>query len=357
MGTPQNRAAFEAPDPLRQPAFTGGCERLRWTRLLVTSALIAHLRPGPYRTLFILDEFRASIGYLPIVNDFWSLVRGYGVQFMPVCQSITQLQHLFKEEWPNYPGQAGIVATIGPPGDDVTAGWMSKLGGNKTIVVEGWNEGQSANPQGSGTSEGETRSQAPRAVMLPQEIRSMLPGTGIIWLSGEGERLFPYYAPEYRWRPEIFPYLIDYNPYQGREWWQAAQAPAARFLLRLSKYLVDTGALNVIVRAYPKFMDHLERVILALQRQHHKAKLDKLRVAEKSTRRKILENTAALAVLAFAVFAFYQNERGNGFRELKAARPWVAENIPALLPYLPADTALPPELRGLGRAYQPRRRH
>ena len=30
----------------------------------------------------------AGRGHLAIVNDFWALVRGYGVQFMPICQSV-----------------------------------------------------------------------------------------------------------------------------------------------------------------------------------------------------------------------------------------------------------------------------
>lgn len=59
---------------------------------MVTAALHEHLKPGPCKTLFIFDEFRLSVGKLAIVNDFWALVRGYGVQFMPVCQSVTQLK-------------------------------------------------------------------------------------------------------------------------------------------------------------------------------------------------------------------------------------------------------------------------
>jgi type IV secretion system protein VirD4 len=66
-------------------------DKRRWTRTLMTTALHAHLQPGPLRTLFVMDEFRVSIGHLAIVNDFWALVRGYGVQFMPICQSPARL--------------------------------------------------------------------------------------------------------------------------------------------------------------------------------------------------------------------------------------------------------------------------
>ncbi len=189
-------------------------DKRRWIRVIITAALFAHLKPSPLKTLFILDEFKAAIGDLQIVNQFWALVRGYGVQFMPVCQSILQLKELFKDEWENLAAQAGAVATIGPAGDMATAEWMSKRGGNTSIWAQGWNEGQGINPQQGGmptSNMGETRSQLARAVMLPQEIMSMKEGTGLIWLSGEGERLFPYYAPNYWDRPELSG-LIDDNP-------------------------------------------------------------------------------------------------------------------------------------------------
>ena len=68
-------------------------------------------------TLFVLDEFRAAVGKMQIISDMWSLVRGYGVQLMPIVQSALQLQALFKEEWENYAAQAGLVMTLGPAGD------------------------------------------------------------------------------------------------------------------------------------------------------------------------------------------------------------------------------------------------
>jgi type IV secretion system protein VirD4 len=87
----------------------------RWTRVVTASALSVHFVPGPMTTLFVLDEFRAAIGKMTIVNDMWSLVRGYGVQLMPILQSALQLKALFNDEWENYAGQAGVVATLGPP--------------------------------------------------------------------------------------------------------------------------------------------------------------------------------------------------------------------------------------------------
>ena len=180
-------------------------DKRAWTRMLMTAALCEHLKPGPMRTLFILDEFRVSIGHLPIVNDFWALVRGYGVQFLPVAQSVTQLRALFGPEWENYAGQAGCVATIGPPGDMETAEWMSKRGGTRTIWQEGWSTNQGTNPYGGqGTSTaGETRAQVARPHRLPQELMNMPLGTGRIWTAGMGDRAIPFYAPNYWQRAEI----------------------------------------------------------------------------------------------------------------------------------------------------------
>ena len=73
---------------------------------------------------------------MTVINDTWSLVRGYGVQLMPILQSALQLKALFKDEWENYAAQAGVVATLGPPGDMFTAEWMSKRCGVTTVAQE-----------------------------------------------------------------------------------------------------------------------------------------------------------------------------------------------------------------------------
>jgi type IV secretion system protein VirD4 len=187
-------------------------DKRRWTRLLVTAALHEHLKTGPMRTLFIFDEFRMSVGKLAIINDFWALTRGYGVQFMPVCQSVTQLKALFGDEWENYAGQSGIVATIGAPNDLTTAEWMSKRSGTQTVWVEGWSEGQGTNMQGTSSNLGETRSQAPRPVKLPQELMSMKDGTGCYWKTGQGDLYYPFFAPNYWDRPAVAK-AVDANPY------------------------------------------------------------------------------------------------------------------------------------------------
>jgi type IV secretion system protein VirD4 len=212
----------------------------RWTRLLITEALCAHFRPGPVKTLFVLDEFRASVGHMPIINDVWSLVRGYGIQLMPICQSALQLKALFKDEWENYAAQAGLVATLGPPGDSFTAEWMSKRCGVTTILQKGFNEGGGVNTghgvngssgvsggvggvnanQGSGLnyghniSDGLSYQQVERRAVLPQELMSLADGNGFLWLPGWGEDSFPFFAPNYWDRQAPWVRRVRPNPYQ-----------------------------------------------------------------------------------------------------------------------------------------------
>ena len=82
-------------------------DKRRWTCLLFTCALCEHLRPGPVGTIFILDEFRVAVGHLEIINNFWSLVRGFGVQFLVVCQSALQPESVVQRRMGNLRGTSG----------------------------------------------------------------------------------------------------------------------------------------------------------------------------------------------------------------------------------------------------------
>jgi len=198
----------------------------RFTRLVLSSVMRAHFRPGKVNTLFLLDEFRATVGKLPIVLDVWALVREYGMQLMPVVQSLVQLKALFGDEWETFVGQAGCVATIGPAGDQFSARWMSERSGNTTVVQAGFNVGDGVNigdgansgsgfsPQGgASTSLGANRNygrntsgtftlqQTERAAILPQDFMNLKPGHGRIWVLGMGARSIPFFAPNY-WNRE-----------------------------------------------------------------------------------------------------------------------------------------------------------
>jgi type IV secretion system protein VirD4 len=111
----------------------------RWLRLILSAALRAVMRArrkGEMPVTFIMDEF-AALGHLPIIETTWALVRGYGIQLLPVLQDLNQLKALYKERWETFIGMAGATIAFGP-NDLTTAEWMSRRGGEATAVAEGY---------------------------------------------------------------------------------------------------------------------------------------------------------------------------------------------------------------------------
>jgi type IV secretion system protein VirD4 len=214
-------------------------KKRRWTRAVIASALSAHFAPGPMSTLFVLDEFRAAVGKMQIISDMWSVVRGYGVQLMPIVQSAVQLKALFEDEWENYAAQAGLVLSLGPAGDDTTAEWMSKRCGVTTILQaslsenDGYNIGDGTssgtgasgggassnqgNSQNSGRNRGAGMSwqQTESRVLLPQEIKNIRSGHGLAWVPGMGTKTIPFFAPNYFRRREPWVREVRPNPYRA----------------------------------------------------------------------------------------------------------------------------------------------
>jgi hypothetical protein len=220
-------------------------DKRRWTRLLFTCALCEHLKPGPVNTLFILDEFRVAVANLEIINTFWSLVAGYGVQFLVVCQSALHLKALFKEEWEIYAGQAGAVVTIGPPGDMVTAEWMSRRAGRASETRTSQNEGQGVNMQGISTSDGTTISTADVAFKTPEELMSIKVGTGRIWTPGRGNTSIPFFAPNY-WKVQKLRGLIDKNPLYNGPVSPSASSSWFKYSLLRRRWRIAAAAVGVV---------------------------------------------------------------------------------------------------------------
>jgi type IV secretion system protein VirD4 len=210
----------------------------RLTRLLLTDALCEHFQPGPVNTLFILDEYRAAVAEMSLINDVWALVRGFGVTMMPILQSAAQLHQLLKDEWENFASQAGVTLTIGPPGDLFTAEWMSKRCGVTTVTQAGFNLGDGFNSgggvnagtgmngsgystnQGSGQNFGRNESgglslqQTERRAFLPQELMDMKAGECRAWLPGFGSKSVPLYAPNFWNRNADWVVRVRPNPYR-----------------------------------------------------------------------------------------------------------------------------------------------
>jgi type IV secretion system protein VirD4 len=189
----------------------------KWLRLVVTSALQGVMRAresGEPRALFMLDEF-AALGHMEIISTTWALVRGYGIQIMPVLQSLPQLQSpdLYGKEWETFVGMAGAIVNF-TPNDMTTAKAISDRAGTATALIAGSSAGSSELAGGrSSNSQGQSYSQAAVPALSPHKLLGMATGFAVTFLAGL-RHYVPSYVPAY--------YEIDQcrsrarrNPYYG----------------------------------------------------------------------------------------------------------------------------------------------
>jgi len=172
----------------------------KWLRLVLTCALRSVLRargPGEPKVLFMLDEF-ASLGHLQIIETVWALVRGYGVQIMPVLQDLNQLKAIYKERWETFIGNAGAVMSLGA-NDLTTARWMSDRAGETTRVVASYHSGSGHSTGGHGSSnsnEGLNWQQTKMPFVSPHKLFGLRDGVFYLWLAGLSDSVLGY-APGY----------------------------------------------------------------------------------------------------------------------------------------------------------------
>ena len=212
----------------------------KWLRLVLTAALQATMRPrehGEPRVLFMLDEF-AALGHMKIIENVWSVVRGYGIQMMPVFQDLNQLKSLYNERWETFIANAGAIASFAP-NDLTTARWLSDRMGDTTRTLRtesqalsnsggtnwGNSTGQNWNTQGGGSSEGNSsggnagwsesfnKNASPVKVplMTPQQLIGLDPGYLVLFMAGM-QNAAPVYAPPY-YHIELRNNRARVNPY------------------------------------------------------------------------------------------------------------------------------------------------
>lgn len=181
-----------------------------YLRLVIASALRALYRPGGVPVLFMLDEF-AHLGRLQPIESALGLVRGYGIQLMPVLQSLTQLRGLYEEGYENFLGQSGAVVGL-TPNDWFTADWMSRRSGEMTIRQPTANTSENAGG-GVGKSAGENYVRRP--YLMPQDLFRMREGFGLIWCPGQSGPI-PVYLPPY-WDVELLRRRARLDPYHFQD--------------------------------------------------------------------------------------------------------------------------------------------
>lgn len=205
----------------------------KWLRMILTSALQACMRPrsaNAPRTLFIFNEF-AALGHLQLIEDNFTVVRGAGIQMIPVLQDLNQLKHLYDKRWQTFIANADVTVTFAP-NDVESAEWFSKRSGEtarlKVNVTEtyGSNSGNTLNTglsptgetSGSGVSGGSSygwnasHSMEKVPFVTPYELYSMQPGEMRIIRAGMGDTLHAHALPYYQMRNTVAP-LAAPNPY------------------------------------------------------------------------------------------------------------------------------------------------
>jgi type IV secretion system protein VirD4 len=183
----------------------------RWLRLVVTAALNAIMRPrreGEPRVLFMMDEFPA-LGHMEIIETTWALVRGYGIQMMPVFQDLSQLRFIYGKRADSFMGMAGAIGNFPPNNDSTTAEWLSNRAGEKTELVMSYNRGQSVGRETS-RSYGSNYSTTKIPRFSHQDLYGMREGTLLLSLSGERDMLKTY-APHY-FEVEAYDKVARANP-------------------------------------------------------------------------------------------------------------------------------------------------
>ncbi len=188
----------------------------KWLRLILTSALRSVMRPreqGEPRVLFMIDEF-AALGHLQIIETVWALVRGYGIQIMPVLQDLHQLKGLYTERWESFIGMAGVVAAFGAR-EMTTAKWMSERSGERTERLYGYNTGIGESTGSSSTNKGLSLQLVKLPYLSPQHFLQTGNGYLNLWLAGVSETVSAF-APSY-WQYTALKDRARWNPYIARE--------------------------------------------------------------------------------------------------------------------------------------------
>src|SRR5208282_3976585 len=177
----------------------------KWLRLVLTAAIQAVMSPrerGAPKVLFMLDEFFA-LGHLEIMETVWALTRGYGVQMMPILQSVEQLEKLYPNLHNTFIGMAGAILSFAP-NDLPTAEWISKRGGDTTGFTinystgnnfgTGWSPGGSS--QNTGRNDGFSSSPVKVPLFPAHRVFGWPEGFALISLDGVSS-LVPAYIPAY----------------------------------------------------------------------------------------------------------------------------------------------------------------
>lgn len=105
----------------------------RYLRLVLLMAMSQFMRSekGAHQVVIMLDEF-ANLGALNIIANGYGLIAGHGVTLWSFVQNLTQLQHLYPNNWETFIANSSVV-TVSNVNDVTTAEYFSRRAGQGKV--------------------------------------------------------------------------------------------------------------------------------------------------------------------------------------------------------------------------------
>lgn len=163
----------------------------RFLRLLIEQALNLNARNIEQQpkepVLFILDEMPA-LGRLPTVEKAFSLLAGYGLRVVAVCQNLSQLKSIYGDAYESFVANAGVIHYFGSR-DKFTAEYFSSLCGVQTVWSLSNAIGRSVSKsfgangsESSSSSNTDTISAVQRQLAYPDQLMRMDPTKQLVFV-------------------------------------------------------------------------------------------------------------------------------------------------------------------------------
>lgn len=196
----------------------------RWLRLLIQQAITVNARnitqKPEHPILFMLDEM-ASLGHLTMIEQAYSLMAGFGMQMWGIVQDLSQLERIYDKGWQTFVANSGVLQYFGSR-DQMTAEYFSKLCGVTTVVSISSSISSTVASMASGgnTTNSTSYGQAPRNLVLPDELMTMHRDRQILLI----ENMNPIAAGKTVWYNDPVLSPLGINLHRARE---AVPPPAA----------------------------------------------------------------------------------------------------------------------------------
>lgn len=140
-----------------------------WINTIIQSVIKNPETPND-RVLVILDEI-SQMGFMPILTQLVSLMRGYGITTWLFFQDVSQMKSTYGDRWQTFAANCAITQVFNVT-DQETAAYVSAKLGTTTIVTESYTSNEADDGKGIYRRVNKTHTAAARALMLPEEVRT-----------------------------------------------------------------------------------------------------------------------------------------------------------------------------------------